>query len=198
MCQIPEKCQNRRKILAFNIKLVYTVCECGRKWIKVERRVSRRSDIKDKLEHMFLGRYHHNIDGKGRLTIPARYRDLLAADGAYLTQGFDQNINVYPQPIFERISMRVNRLSMTDPSARLLRRLMFSNAELVALDRSGRILIPQFLREALDLDNEAMIIGMGDYFEIWAPDQWSGQTMMMEENEPLAMRFVDLDLSTGE
>lgn len=164
----------------------------------MERRVSRRSDIKDKLEHMFLGRYHHNIDGKGRLTVPARYRDLLAADGAYLTQGFDQNINVYPPQIFERISTRVNRLSMTDPSARLLRRLMFSNAELVGLDRSGRILIPQFLREALELNSEAEIVGMGDYFEIWAPDQWSEQTAKMEENEPIAMRFVDLDLSTGE
>ncbi len=166
----------------------------------MERRVSRRSDIKGILEHMFLGRYHHTIDGKGRLTVPARYRDLLAADGAYLTQGFDQNLNVYPPQIFERISLRVNRLSMTDPSARVLKRLMFSNAELVVLDKTGRILIPQFLREELDLDldSEAVLVGMGDYFEIWSPDQWVGQTSMMEENESIAMRFVDLDLSTGE
>ncbi|MBE9473911.1 MAG: division/cell wall cluster transcriptional repressor MraZ [Chloroflexi bacterium] len=147
---------------------------------------------------MFLGRYHHTIDGKGRLTVPARYRDLLTAEGAYLTQGFDQNINVYPPQIFERISLRVNRLSMTDPSARLLRRLMFSNAELVVLDKTGRILIPQFLRQELNLDSEAVIVGMGDYFEIWSPVQWAGQTTMMEESEPIAMRFMDLDLSTGE
>ena len=147
---------------------------------------------------MFLGRYHHTIDGKGRLTVPARYRDLLAAEGAYLTQGFDNNINVYPPKVFERIFNRVNNLNMTDPSARLLRRLMFSNAELVALDKTGRILIPQFLREELKLDGEAVIIGMGDYFEIWSPEQWSGQTNKMEENESMAMRFMDLDLSTGE
>jgi MraZ protein len=147
---------------------------------------------------MFLGRYHHTIDGKGRLTVPARYRELLAAEGAYLTQGFDNNINVYPPNVFERIFNRVNNLNMTDPSARLLRRLMFSNAELVVLDKTGRILIPQFLREELNLDNEAVIVGMGDYFEIWSPDQWVGQTSMMEENEPIAMQFMDLDLSTGE
>jgi MraZ protein len=164
----------------------------------VERRENRRSYIKGKLEQMFLGRYHHTVDEKGRLTIPARYRDLLAAEGAYLTQGFDSNINVYPIPIFERISLRVNRLSMTDPSARLLRRLMFSNAELVVLDKAGRILVPHFLREGLNLDSEAVIVGMGDYFEIWSPNQWVGQTAMMEESEPIAVRFMDLDLSTGE
>jgi MraZ protein len=87
---------------------------------------------------------------------------------------------------------------MTDPSARLLRRLMFSNAEQVDLDKTGRILIPQFLREEIDLSSEAVIVGMGDYFEIWSPDQWAGQTSMMEENEPNAMRFMDLDLSNGE
>lgn len=187
-----------RKILAINDKLVYTVSDCGRKWIKVERRDNRRSDIKGILEQMFLGRYHHTVDEKGRLTVPARYRDLLAAEGAYLTQGFDQNINVYPIPIFERISTRVNQLRMTDPSARVLRRLMFSNAELVVLDKSGRILIPQFLREESNLDSEAVIVGMGDYFEIWSPDQWMGQTTMMEESESMAVRFMDLDLSTGE
>ena len=189
---------NRRKLLALKPNLVYTVFDCGRKWIKVERRIIRRLDIKGILEQMFLGRYHHTIDGKGRLTVPARYRDLLAAEGAYLTQGFDQNINVYPLQIFEGISLRVNRLSMTDPSARLLRRLMFSNAELVVLDKTGRILIPQFLREELNLDSEAVIVGMGDYFEIWSPVQWTGQITIMEENESITMRFMNLDLSTGE
>ena len=147
---------------------------------------------------MFLGRYRHTIDGKGRLTVPARYRDLLAAEGAYLTQGLDNNLNVYPPNVFERIFNRVNSLNMTDPSARSLRRLMFSNAEQVTLDKTGRILIPHFLREALELDGEAVIVGMGDYFEIWSPDQWDGQASMMEENEPIALRFMDLDLSTGE
>jgi MraZ protein len=147
---------------------------------------------------MFLGRYQHTIDDKGRLTIPARFRDNLADEDAYITQGFDKNLIVFPLKIFERISQRVNRISMTDPSARLLRRLIFSNAELVTVDKIGRILIPQFLRTAGNLDSEAIIVGMGDYFEIWAPQLWSGQSALMQDNEPTALRFIDLDLSTGE
>ena len=172
--------------------------DCGRKWIKVERREIRRSYIKGILEQMFLGRYHHTVDEKGRLTVPSRYRELLATAGAYLTQGFDQNLNVYPIPIFERISTRINRQTMTDPSSRVLRRLMFSNAELVVMDKAGRILVPQFLRDEVGLDSEAVLIGMGDYFEIWSPELWMGQTAMMAESEPIAVRFMDLDLSTGE
>lgn len=164
----------------------------------MERRFFRRSYIKGILEQMFLGRYHHTVDDKGRLTVPARYRDLMAAEGAYLTHGFDHNLNVYPIPIFERISTRINQQSMTDPSSRVLRRLMFSNAELVVMDKAGRILVPQFLREEIGLDSEAVIVGMGDYFEIWSPPQWVGQSAMMEESESLAVRFIDLDLSTSE
>jgi len=147
---------------------------------------------------MFLGRYQHTIDDKGRLTIPARYREYLADQGAYITQGFDQNLVVYPAEIFRRISQRVSRISMTDPNARMLRRLIFSTAELVNVDRIGRILIPQFLREAGKLDGDAVIIGMGDYFEIWSPELWTGQSALMQDNGPTAMSFLDLDLSTGE
>jgi MraZ protein len=75
---------------------------------------------------------------------------------------------------------------------------MFSNAELVVLDKAGRILVPQFLRDEISLNSEAVIVGMGDYFEIWSPELWMGQTTMMEESEPIAVRFMDLDLSTGE
>jgi MraZ protein len=149
-----------------------------------------------KLEHMFLGRYQHSIDDKGRLTIPARYREFLADQGAYLTQGFDQNLIVYPTEIFNRISRRVSQISMTDPGARLLRRLIFSNAEMVTVDRIGRILIPQFLREAGRLDGDVVIVGMGDYFELWSPQFWTGQSSLMQDNEPAALSF--LDLSTGE
>jgi len=164
----------------------------------VERRLNRRSDVKLSIEHMFLGQYQHNIDEKGRLTIPARYRDLLAAQGAYVTLGFDKNLIVLTVPSFEQVSKRVNRMSMTDPKARLLKRLIFSNAQLVAVDKTGRILIPQFLREAVHLDSEAVVAGAGGYFEIWSPEFWSGQTNLMQDTEKDALSFMDLDLSLGE
>jgi len=67
---------------------------------------------------MFLGQYYHNIDEKGRLTIPARYRELIQSDGAYLLQGFESNLIILPSPYFDILSHRVNRTSFTDPTAR--------------------------------------------------------------------------------
>jgi transcriptional regulator MraZ len=144
---------------------------------------------------MFLGQYHHSLDEKGRLTIPARYRDLLAAQGAYILQGFDRNLMVLIAPTFEAISRRVNAMSMTDPSARLLKRLIFSTADRVEVDRSGRILLPQFLRESAGLQNEAVLVGVGEYFEIWAPEVWGSQEAQLQDVENNAQRFISLELS---
>jgi MraZ protein len=143
---------------------------------------------------MFLGQYEHTIDEKGRLTIPSRYRDLLM-DGAYITQGFEQNLMVLTAAAFDHISNRVNRMSMTDPIARQLKRLIFSHADRVEVDRAGRILIPQFLRSSAQLDGAAIMVGVGDYFEIWSPEQWQEQNSLLQDGEANAQRFAALDLS---
>jgi MraZ protein len=145
---------------------------------------------------MFLGQYEHTIDDKGRLTIPARYRDLLP-DGAYITQGFDANLIVLPPALYEQLSKRISNLSLTEPSARLLRRLMFSSAEKVDVDKSGRILIPQFLRQNANLDSAAMVVGSGDFFEIWSPAEWAGQSAKLKDADANAERFAGLDLSAS-
>jgi MraZ protein len=144
---------------------------------------------------MFLGKYQHTIDNKGRLTIPSRFRELLVADGAYITQGFDRNLMAYTVPAFERIYERVNRMNMTDANARLLKRLIFSSAERVEVDRAGRILIPEHLRQAADLLNETIIVGSGDYFEIWAPEAWAEQFEQINDSGANTQRFALLDLS---
>jgi transcriptional regulator MraZ len=164
----------------------------------VERRISRRSGLNYQVEHMFLGQYHHTIDDKGRLTIPSRFRESLTADGVYITQGFDQNLIVLDIPIFERITNRLNRMSITDPNARMLRRLILSNAELISLDKFGRILLPQFLRDLIRIDSEVVLVGVGDYFELWSPDLWQDHKAVLRETEPSAVRFMDLDLTTSE
>jgi MraZ protein len=143
---------------------------------------------------MFLGRYEHNIDEKGRLTIPARFRELLE-NGAYVTQGFDRNLMVLTAPAFERISQRVNQLSMTDPVARQLKRLIFAGAERCEFDRAGRMLLPQFLRESVHLNGAAIVVGAGDYIEIWSPEQWAEQNELLQDAEANAQRFAALDLS---
>ncbi len=143
---------------------------------------------------MFLGRYHHTLDKKGRLTIPARFRDALEG-GAYLVQGFDRNLMVLTPPVFERIYRRVNALSMTDPVARQLKRLIFSAASPVEVDRAGRILIPPYLREAIALEGEAVVVGVGDYFEIWPATAWEEQMAVLQDAEANAQRFAALDIS---
>jgi MraZ protein len=142
---------------------------------------------------MFFGQYEHSIDDKGRLTIPSRYRDLLQ-DGAYITQGFDQNLMVLTATTFDRISNRVSQMSMTDPTARQLRRLIFSNADRVEVDRAGRILIPQFLRASAQLDGAAVMVGVGEYIEIWSLSRWQEQNSSLQDGEANAQRFAALDL----
>lgn len=143
---------------------------------------------------MFLGQYEHTIDTKGRVTIPARYRDLLA-EGAYVTQGFEEDLLVLPNSLFDRLYQRVNQMNLTDPAARLLRRLIFSGADRLEVDKAGRILIPQFLRDFAHLDTAAIVIGVGDYFEIWSPDLWAKQKDMLQDVEANSQRFAALDLS---
>ncbi|MDZ4159124.1 MAG: division/cell wall cluster transcriptional repressor MraZ [Anaerolineaceae bacterium] len=155
----------------------------------------RRSAILRKVERMFLGKYEHAIDEKGRTTIPARYRELLE-EGGYITQGFDQNLILLAASTFNRIYQRVNQMSMTDPATRQLRRLIFSNADRIIFDRAGRILIPQFLRQAAGLDGQAIILGLGDYVEIWSPENWSIQNQQLHAADANAQRFAALDLST--
>lgn len=143
---------------------------------------------------MFLGQYEHTIDEKGRTTMPARFRELLE-DGAYITQGFDENLIVLPGSLFDRIYKSVNQMSMTTPAARLLRRLFFSHANHVEFDKVGRMLIPQYLRQTAHLNNAATIIGLGDYVEIWAPPLWENQSVQLQDAEANAQRFAALDLS---
>lgn len=144
---------------------------------------------------MFLGQYQHSIDSKGRLTIPSRFRELLVDDGAYILQGFDRNLMVLPGPAFIRVSERVNSLSITDLKARLLRRQIFSTAEKVDPDRTGRILIPDFLRQAAHLETDAFIVGAGNYFEIWSPILWGEQVTNLQDDDSDGRRFDLLDIS---
>lgn len=146
---------------------------------------------------MFLGQYRHTIDIKGRLTIPARYRELLEDGGAYLLRGFDRNLMVMPAPVFENITRHVNRMNLTNPGARDLRRFIFSRAEQLEFDRNGRILIPQFLRDEAHINTEATLVGGGEYFEIWAPDLWDQHTQLQFEDAD-AQRFAAFDLYLSE
>ena len=145
---------------------------------------------------MFLGQFQHNLDEKGRLMIPARYRELLAA-GAFVTQGFDKCLMVMTDLYFGQVYERINAMNLADPTARLLRRLILSNAYPIEVDKVGRILVPQNLRHAVELDGEAIVAGQGEYFEVWNPAEWSVQINQLQDVETNNQRFATLDLSRG-
>ncbi len=143
---------------------------------------------------MFLGQFQHSLDEKGRLMIPARYRELLAA-GAFITQGFDKCLMVMTENYFKQVYDRINAMNLADPTARLLRRLILSNAYPVEVDKVGRILVPQNLRQGIVLESEAIVAGQGEYFEVWTPATWNEQMNQLQDIETNNQRFATLDLS---
>ena len=146
---------------------------------------------------MFLGQFQHNLDDKGRLMIPARYRDLLAA-GAFITQGFDKCLMVMTDTYFQQVYERINAMNLADASARMLRRLILANAYPVEVDKVGRILVPQNLRAFLGIENgELTVAGQGDYFEVWTPAEWKTQMDNLQDVEANEQRFSTLDLSNN-
>lgn len=145
---------------------------------------------------MFLGQFTHSIDSKGRITIPVRFRAALSS-GACVTQGFERNLIVYTTKSFERLAQRAAALTTTDPDARAVMRVIFGRASEVGLDSSGRILVPPFLREYARLDGETVLVGAGQYFEIWSGEAWEQELVSVVDPEINARRFTTFDLSTG-
>ena len=146
---------------------------------------------------MFLGQFQHNLDDKGRLMVPARYRDLLAA-GAFITQGFDKCLMVMTDAYFKQVYERINNMNLADSTARMLRRLILSNAYPVEVDKVGRILVPQNLREFLGIaSGELTVAGQGEYFEVWTPAEWKSQMDNLQDVEANEGRFSTLDLSNN-
>lgn len=127
--------------------------------------------------------------------VPARFRELLEG-GAYLTQGFDKCLMVMTEAHFQKVAERITAMSLTDPIARLLRRLIFSTAYQVEIDKVGRILVPGNLRTFAGLNGNVIVAGQGEYFEVWTPEEWEKQTALLSDTEANNQRFATLDLSS--
>ena len=143
---------------------------------------------------MFLGQYHHSLDSKDRLTVPARFREFLG-NFIFATMGLDKNLLVLTEASFLAMSQSLQDKSLTDPLTRDLRRLIFANASQLDIDNAGRILIPKYLRDVVGINNEVVLVGQFDYIEVWAPEEWNKRMQLMQD-ETNAQRFVALDLAT--
>lgn len=127
---------------------------------------------------MFQGATQLNLDGKGRLAIPVRYRDFLLAHCAgalILTADADGCLLLYPQPEWLPIRAQLLSLSALNPQIRALQRLLIGYAESVQMDGAGRVLISPTLRSFASLDKRVMLVGLGNKFELWDEDKWHSQ-----------------------
>lgn len=142
---------------------------------------------------MFLGEYEHSLDDKGRLTLPARFRDRLAS-GVVVTRGLDGCLFVFTKEEWNKIVSALDeRLSFTKKSARAFARFFFSGAADIIPDRQGRVLIPSFLRNYASLNSEVVIIGANNRLEIWNPERWRETLSEVEANaEMIAEQFDDI------
>jgi MraZ protein len=141
---------------------------------------------------MFLGEYTYTIDSKGRLTIPAKFRGLLAA-GLVVTRGFDQNLMVFPLDGWQSLADRIAERPLSDEDMRAFRRRVFSGAVDLVPDRQGRILLPPYLRSFANIDGEVVIAGMYNYLEIWGTEAWQAVRESIEDSGDAA-RWEDLGI----
>lgn len=118
-----------------------------------------------------LGQHRYQLDGKGRIPLPARLRHPFS-DGVYLTLGQDGCLFAYPPEEWQRRSDEVRSRPLAAQEARAYARMFFGNAERVELDGQGRLLIPQQLRAQAGLGRDAVVIGVSERLEIWASEAW--------------------------
>jgi len=143
---------------------------------------------------LFFGQYRYPFDDQDRLMIPPRFRDLFA-EGVFVTQGFDRNLVLLTPAAFQEIYRLVMALNITDPLARFLQRMILGNATELEIDGTGQVVLPEHLRKFASLAGEAVLIGLGDYFEVWAPALWSQQETTLQDAEANGMRFASLSLA---
>ncbi|MBI3902319.1 MAG: division/cell wall cluster transcriptional repressor MraZ [Nitrosomonadales bacterium] len=127
---------------------------------------------------MFQGAVQLSLDSKGRLAIPARYRDMLLAHCAgqlVLTADADGCLLLYPQPEWQPIREKLMQLSAFNPRIRALQRFLVGHAEDVVMDTAGRVLVSATLRSYAALDKRVMLVGQGNKFELWDEAHWQAQ-----------------------
>ena len=129
---------------------------------------------------MFLGTHSPRLDEKGRLFLPARFRDKLA-DGLVVTRGQERSLFVFPMEEFTRLSEQLRTAPMTNKAARDYLRVFLSGASDEVPDRQGRITIPPVLREYARLTRDCTVIGAGARIEIWDSATWAAYLASTEE-----------------
>ena len=131
---------------------------------------------------MFMGEYNHTIDAKGRLIVPAKYREQLG-DEFVITKGLDGCLFVYGNADWEILEKKLTSLPVTNANARKLTRFFLAGATVCEVDRQGRILLPSVLRDFAGLEKEVVLVGVGSRIEIWNKATWAEKNVYDDMEE---------------
>jgi len=124
---------------------------------------------------MFYGEFEHSIDRKGRLILPAKFREVAKnqfVEKFFVTRGLDKCLFMFSEEEWRSQENKFKTMSFTKQQSRIFNRLLFSGAQDVAFDKQGRILLPQYLKDFADIKKDVMIVGVSNRIEIWAKDAW--------------------------
>ena len=124
---------------------------------------------------MFYGEYEHAIDPKGRLIIPAKFREALTAhevSSLFLTRGLDGCLFLFPESEWRLVESRFKQIPFTKGEGRKFNRLFFSGAAEVTIDGLGRLLVPKSLKEFAEIKQQVVVVGVSNRMEIWSKEKW--------------------------
>lgn len=141
---------------------------------------------------MFRGQFQHALDAKGRIAVPARFREALTGEGAcILTPApFDRCLHLFPLEAWQKVEEKLADLSSMDPHVVRFRRIYVSAACECELDKAGRLLVPSSLRERVGLDRDGVWAGMGRHLELWSAGDWEKALHLEPEAEAEFRRAV--------
>ena len=133
---------------------------------------------------MFRGRFEHTIDPKGRVSIPAKFRELLSEkyDDRIILTNFDRCLVAYPYEEWRSVEEKIGSLSMVKKEVKAFQRFFISGAAECPIDKLGRVLIPPTLRDYALLEKDVIFAGMGKMFELWSRERWAEEIKRAEEN----------------
>ena len=146
---------------------------------------------------MFRGRYEHAIDAKGRISIPSKFREILNKkyDDRLVITNFDHCLVAFPYEEWAGLEQKVNSLSLVKKEAKTFLRFFYSSAIDCAVDKQGRLLIPQTLRDYANLEKDVMLVGEGKKIEIWAKERWLEVVQKAQEDfDQITDTLADLGL----
>ncbi len=129
---------------------------------------------------MFVGQYSHNIDSKGRLAVPAKFRGELKK--AVVTRGLDDCLFLYPKKEWDKLAEKLAALPFSKSNTRAFSRLMLAGAMDVSVDKQGRIILPDYLRQYAGLKKKTVITGLYNRLEIWDETKWDKYRAETEKN----------------